>query len=151
MTDFSALASDINALRATETRSLVHHLDEAKPYLSASDMRVWKRVKELTHESEQHERRLVELLLAHELPVEPVTFSQNVAFFHFMTVASVLPVLIGEKTGQIAAYERAISRAGGAVDILTELQALLLENQKQLAELQELRSRVPTAVAGYKP
>jgi len=148
-----ALAIELNQLLATETRSLVRHLDEAKPYLSPKTYKAWHGVQKMSHASEEHAHRLVELFDAIERTPKAIAYPAEVANYHFLTLESMLPLLIDQKTGQIAAYRRAIEHAAGDPRVDDELAALLAENVRQLGELESFRATIggtPTSAAGRR-
>ncbi len=132
-----ALADELNALLATETRSLVRHLDnEATPYVTPATMKAWRHLQDLGGISTDHARRISRLIDELELPPRVLPFPTDVASFHYMTVERVLPLVIQEKKRQVAAYERALTHAGGQPRADIEIRALLAENREKLALLE---------------
>ena len=143
-----ALDTELNDVLTTERRSLVHHLDEAKPYLTAETYRIWSDIERMIHTSHDHANRISALLEHFELPERPTSFSPQVARFHYVTVPSLLPQLIDEKQQQIEAYRRAVEHAGDEQDVCTELGALLKENEEQIAQLKAVAANLSAVVAG---
>jgi hypothetical protein len=137
-----ALANELNQLLATETRSLVRHLDEAKPYLSPKTYKAWHAVQQMGHVSEEHSHQLVNLFEKIERTPKAIAYPAEVANYHFLTLESMLPLLIEQKQGQIAAYRRAIEHAAGDPRVDDELAALLAENAEQLAQLESFQSSI---------
>lgn len=135
-----ALADELNRLLATETRSLVRHLDEAKPYLTPKTYRIWNQVEAMSHASAEHSQRLSALFEALEMVPRPIGYPAEVANYHFLTLSSLLPLLIQEKRKQIEAYSRAIDHAAGDPRVHDELAALLTENREQLRSLEASES-----------
>jgi len=131
-----ALADEISFLLATETRSLARHLEEAVPYLSAPTYRIWHKLKHLSQASREHAKRLSALQESLELPPRPHPFSPEVANYHYVDVAFLLPKLIDEKQSQIAAYRRAIRHAQHDEQVKAELESLLADNETQLQTLE---------------
>ena len=133
MPDRATLTALLNALIATESRSLFRHLEEAQPYTDARTFPVWKRIQTLAHDSDAHVATLSALLDERELRYQPGSFSSDVANFHYADVRALLPELIAEKEQQIAAYEQAVQHADA--DVAARLEPLLAENRDQLAQL----------------
>ena len=142
-----ALADELNLLLATETRSLFRHLDEAKPYLTARSFHAWREITAMSHTSSEHGERIVEILNRLELPQKPISFQPEVTNYHYLSLSSLMPLLIDEKSRQVAAYQRAVSRSTGISEIDEDLAAMLAENQAQLANLESLREVVGHAAA----
>jgi hypothetical protein len=147
-----ALADELNLLLATETRSLFRHLDEAKPYLTPRTYPAWREVAAMSHASREHGDRIAAILHRLELPQRPVSFSAEVANYHFLSVGSLLPLLIAEKRDQVAAYQRAIRHSTGSAEIDDELIDLLAQNQAQLEKLESFHALAAgaDATAGAK-
>lgn len=131
------LADRLSDLIATELWSLARHLDEAWPYMSRKAYVVWPRLKPMAAVSRDHARRLSQLLTRLNLSQRSRTFDPCVAGFHYQSLESLLPRLVQEKRGQIAAYEQVIENvvAAGADQLAATLTGLLEENRLQLAQL----------------
>lgn len=134
-----ALAKEINDLLATETRSLLSHLDEAHPHVDARTYPIWKRIRAICrHDEEAHADRLTDLLASLNLPQPPGSFGQDVGHFHYMTVESLLPRLVEEKRRQVQGYERAVQHAHREPIVAATLASLLDENRAELEQLESL-------------
>lgn len=139
------LIERLSDLIATELQSLARHLDEARPYMSRRAYKVWPRLRPMAAVSRDHARRLTALLTRLSLPQRSRTFDPSVAAHHYQSLESLLPLLIEEKTRQIAAYEQAVAQVAAAGadhaaavdDVAATLSDLLDENRRQLAELQQ--------------
>lgn len=146
-----ALADELNLLLATETRSLFRHLDEAKPYLTARSFPAWREITAMSHTSSEHGERIVEILNQLELPQKPISFQPEVTNYHYLSLPSLMPLLIDEKSRQVAAYQQVVSRSTGISEIDDDLAAMLAENQAQLTRLESLREVVGhSAAAGSR-
>lgn len=148
-----ALADELNLLLYTEARSLLRHLEEAKPYVTPKTYGVWRQVEVMIHQSQQHAERLSDLLESIRTTPKPVAYKAEVGALHYLTLDSLLPLIIDEKQRQIAAYQRAIEHAGAShddEDLREELTVLLAEVRVQLDTLEALRSNLPAGspVAG---
>ena len=73
--------------------------------------------------------------VVHRAEVRPRPFNQSVANFHYMDLATLVPLLITEKKQQAATYQQAIAHAAGS-PAAAELTALLAECNDHLAHLQ---------------
>jgi len=140
--NLETLAGELNNLLTIERRSLVHHLDEAKPYLTAKTFRIWSEIGRLAQSSQEHAGRLSALLDRFELPERPTSYSSQVARFHYLTVESLLPRIINEKQRQITAYHRVIEHAGNEQAVRAVLEALLADNRDQLDRLRVLEANL---------
>ncbi len=145
-----ALATELNDLLVSESRSLMHHLDEARPYLTAKTFRIWTEIERLAQMSQAHARQLSALLDRLELPERPLSYAPQVANFHYLTLQSLLPQLIREKDLQIEAYRRSLEHAIEQQTIYVEIEALWQENQLQLEQLQAIEANLSNSklVAG---
>lgn len=143
-----ALADDLNHLLASEARSLFRHLDEAKPYLTAQSYRAWREIEAMSHACREHGERIAAILHRLDLPQRPISFRPEVTNYHFLSVPSLLPLLIDEKNRQVAAYQRVLGRSTGSAEIDDELAALLAEKQAQLQKLESFRGTVGTVGTG---
>ncbi len=136
MPNFDALATELNRLLATETHSVSRHIElEATPYTDAATYKVWRDLKHFKAESDDHARRLSQLLAEHDLSDVPGNFPQLAAFLHYVDIKTLLPLLIDEKRQQLAAYERAVSHAADEPSLQSALNDLLGENREQLDRL----------------
>lgn len=148
-----ALANELNVLLYSETRSLVRHLDEARPYLTPKNYRLWKQIEVMIHQSQDHASRINELLDGIRAVPKPVSFRSELSNLHFLTLDSLLPLIIEEKQRQLAAYQRAIEHAGTAAesaDLREELGILFTEVRAKLDELEAMQRDLPanSPVAG---
>lgn len=148
MLNRDALADELNTLLATETRSLVRHVQsEAKPHLTPRTFKVWKTLVDMGHTSLEHAHRLSDLIDKLELPPRSIPFDTSVADFHYMTIERLLGPIVEEKNRQVAAYERAIKHAQGSAAAVTDLNMLLEENRKQLAALKAVAESLAVSLA----
>lgn len=131
-----AVIDELSAVLATEQRGLVRHIAAATPHVTAKTYKLFAALKRMAHQSADHAQRITEFMQSRELEPKAVTFSTEVANYHFVTLDSVLPELIAEKMSQIAAYQRAIENLGDLPEARTQLEALLEENRAQLTELE---------------
>lgn len=143
----------LNDLRATESRSLVHHLDgTAGPYVTVKTYRIWRDLHNLTHVSEDHVQRLENLLASLDLSIDAVTFDIDVANYHYIALDCLLPSLVEQKQQQIAAYESALAHAGNDDVVNSEIGSLLSENRQHLEQVRSLQNQMPNdQPATYKP
>jgi len=132
----TALAEELSGVLATERRGLLRHIAVATPYITARTYKLFQQVKHIAHDSVEHTQRLTDLMQGLELEPTAVPFQQDVANFHFVTLESVLPLLIEEKQSQIDAYERAIGHLGDLPEARAELESLLADNREHLKQLQ---------------
>ena len=146
--DCEALATELNRLLSTEARGLARHLENAQPYLTVATYPVWTDILSMLATNAGHARRLSEMLDRLELSERPTAYPPVVAAFHYTDLAYLLPLLVDEKRQQVSTYQRAI----GQVDrdqqneqVVTELMALLNDNQ---AQLEQLESHHRTIAAG---
>lgn len=137
-----ALGEELSELLATEVRSLSRHLDSSTPYLTAKTYPMWHDIQHFSEASNDHAKRLSELIDTFELPERTKTFDPLVANYHFMSLSFLIPLLIGEKTKQIAAYGRAVSHAGSNDALREALEQLRAENQEQLSKLESFSSKL---------
>ncbi len=136
MQQYQGLADELGLLLATETRSLVRHLETATPYVTPATYRIWNELKRMADVSEQHAQRLSALQESLKLPPRPRPFSPVVANYHYVGIDFLLPKLIEEMRQQIAAYRRAINHAGSDEPVRVELESLLAENEARLKTLE---------------
>jgi len=146
-----ALANEINALLTVEKRSLMEHFKEATPHVTATTYRVWQELKRMAHRDSDHALRLSALLTNMHLPERTKPFSQDVGHYHFLSVDGVLPLLIGEKRKQLAAYDRAIRHCGREHDVIVELESLRADNLAELLALESMLSQVKKSTAMSYP
>jgi len=130
-----SLLKQLIDLLTAETRSLARHLEHAKPYVSQASYLSWVHIQKILSASSNHEQRLTKLIAHLGVLMPTGTFCQEVASFHDMDLATLLPRLINEKTQQAVAYRRALDQAANP-SVASELQALLDELQDQLTQLQ---------------
>lgn len=135
------LAGLLNDLLAMETRSLIRHLDEAQPYLSSRTYPVWAKVQETARASQDHERRLTDMILQLGFSPSASVFEVRVANYHFCDLPTLLGLLIGEKKLQVEAYQQARRHPEVTPDVQEELGKLLADAKGQL-ELFESQLRV---------
>ena len=145
-----ALVTELNGLLMTETHSLLHHLDEARPYLTSKTYRAWSDIKSLAQTSRRHAQQLSALLPRFDIPERPGTHSSEVARFHFVTLDSLLPELTEEKQKQIASYRRTLKHADHDAQLHRTLVDFLGDNEDQIEHLQAIQAslRGQQVVAG---
>lgn len=93
----TSLVSGLNELLHLHRGSLICHIAEARPDLNAQSWRAWQSLSKL----QEHRIARVGLLtsiLAEDLNSQPQPgiFEQNVGFFHFMNLNTLLPKLLSE-------------------------------------------------------
>ncbi|MFG0250681.1 MAG: hypothetical protein ACF8OB_17485 [Phycisphaeraceae bacterium JB051] len=86
------LAPKINAILSLQHGSLIRHIDEAKPHLSARTWKAWHALDNL----QDHRQMRIHLLvraLVEDLDIQPAPadFDQAVGFAHFLTLDSLMP------------------------------------------------------------
>ncbi|MCE9592202.1 MAG: hypothetical protein K8S99_16985 [Planctomycetes bacterium] len=141
-----ALADELNVLLTTETRSLVRHLNEARPYLTPRTFPIWKKIEGMMHDNDIHAAHLNTLLEGVRITPRPVSYNSEVASYHFLTLDSLIPLLIEEKQSQVAAYQRALEHASASPadpDLCDELSHLLTEVRGHLDVLEGVRRDLP--------
>jgi hypothetical protein len=131
-----ALAEELNTLLALESRSLLRHLDEARPFLSAATFKVWADIERAAARSQDHVRRVSELTESLKLPARAPGFASTVANYHFVSVESVLPLLIQEKAALAASLERAVAHAADHPPLAAALRAMRDDTRELLRVLQ---------------
>lgn len=136
----AALAKEINALLATERRSLLEHLQGTTPHVTSATYRAWNELKTLAHRDSDHAARLCAVMNRLHLPERPRPFAQNVGNYHYMTLERVLTVLIAEKKQHLAAYDRAMAHCAGELEVIAELEALRAENLAELLALESMEA-----------
>lgn len=134
------LSHRLSDLVTSEARSLVRHLESAKPYLSPANYQTWAAIELLFAASHQHEQRLTQLIKKHGLTLWPGNFQQEIAHYHDMGLEGLLPRLIEEKHRQSIAYQQALENSHDNPDVAEELQALREEIELQLIRLQAAKS-----------
>jgi len=147
------LAAVLNTLLATESRGLARHLLSATPYLSEATFQAWGEIRRMLRASDEHARRLSQLLDRLGLAERPASFDPAVAACHFSDLAHLLDRLVDEKRRQVAAYQRALGRLGSNAEyapVDAELRAMLGENQNQLQQLEELHHRIAAGAVGAR-
>ena len=149
--DKSALANEINALLAVESRSLMEHFKEATPHVTAATYRIWQELKRLARRDSDHALRLSALLTSLHLPERSRPFSQAVGYYHYLTIDRVLPLLIDEKRKQLSAYDRAIRHCGREQDVIVELESLRADNLSELLALESMHAQVKKGTAMSYP
>lgn len=140
-----ALADILNDLLAAEMRGLAQHLDTASPYLSARTYRAWAKLRPMAAVSRRHARRLTQLLADLDLPIRPRSFDPAVAFSHYQSLDSLLPLLIEQKRRQIADCQHAMKQRGLPPVVAAALASILRDNQAQLDVLLDVLRTMPTA------
>ena len=143
--DAHALTNELNDLLSVETRSMLEHLHESTPHVDASTYRIWKDLQSLAHRDTDHAARLSALLSRLNLPERPRPFPQSVGNFHFMTLQRIVPLLVDEKSRQVAAYSRAVAHAGTELDVISELESLRADNEAELKQLEKFRAALSHA------
>ena len=91
------LAKKLNDLLQNQCGSLIRHLDEARPHLSARTYQAWNELGQL----QDHlflRTELITKILTEELNTQPIhsVFIQNVAFAHYLTLDALLPQMQDE-------------------------------------------------------
>jgi hypothetical protein len=137
-----AIANELNVLLASERRSLLRHIDEAKPYVDAKTHGAWKKIQVIIKEDRHHDARLSALIDQLNLREDPGVFQQDVGHFHYMTIDRLLAEIIEDKQTQLAAYKRAIRLADREPGISGDLQTLLDENLDEMQQLQMIKSEL---------
>lgn len=143
MTD-RALADKLSMLLTTETRSLARHLSEASPYLTLPTYAIWVSIKHLSDKSADHAKRLSGLFEFLGISPRAVAYNADVANYHYVGLARLLPVLIEEKQRQVKAYEQAIASAATFPKVKDVLAALEKENLEHLAQLLAAQAKLVT-------
>lgn len=136
MTNTQALAKEINALINSESRSFASHMVMSRPYVDAKTHAAWIDLKKLVDQDKHDAQTLTQLLLDHDLPEYPGTYTHNAAFFHFTDIPTLIPQVIEEANLKANAYSRCIQHARGNDDIIQTLQELLEITNTQLQNLQ---------------
>ena len=135
-----ALANELNALLATETRGQCRHLGEATPYLTPLTYAVWTDIQKMLEVTARHAQNISQIIGELNLQEHPASFAPAVATSHYMDLAYLLPLLMDEKRRQIASYQNAIEHASatgpGHSHIVSQLQSLLADNQAHLNQLE---------------
>jgi len=136
-----ALADELNVLLTTEDRGLVRHLERAKPYLTPRTFPMWAQVQQISRACVEHSARITRLLESLEASPAAAPFNTVVASYHFVTLESLIPLLIAEKRSQIDSYRRCIEHVGNELlqqDIRLDLETLLAQNIEQLQQLESM-------------
>lgn len=94
------LAKKLNDLLQNQCGSLIRHLNEARPHLSARTYQAWSELEQL----QDHlflRNELITKILTQELSTQPIhsIFLQNVAFAHYLTLDALLPQVQDELKG----------------------------------------------------
>lgn len=142
---FNVLAEKLSQLLATETRSLSRHLVEATPYLTLPTYAIWLSIKHLGEKSTEHARRLSALFGQLGLSPRSVSYSSQVANYHYTGLHRLLPELIAEKQRQVKLYEQAILLVATQPRIKQMLVELERENLAHLKQLQEAAAKLVPA------
>lgn len=133
-----ALADELSALLAHDSRSILRRLDELTPYLTPASVPAWTRLRRLSHDADLRADRLTAILNGLGLHPSTANYPIETAGMHFLRIDALMPLIIDEKKRLIAAYDRALSAAAGNPAVLSQLKALADENRQALAELQSL-------------
>jgi hypothetical protein len=126
----------LNELLSRELHSFTRHMIDTKPHLTPRTYGAWLQVQAATRISQDHAQRIGELIESFGYSPNLSGFSQKVAFYHYMDVLTLLPILIDEKRELIRAYQKAIERASGHQAVRGELESLLVENRSQLEQFE---------------
>lgn len=100
-----SLVDQLNALLSQDNGSLIRHLAEATPHVSARTWQAWQSL----HQLQEHRQARVHLMidmLRTDLDVQPrtVDFTQDVGFAHFLTLDAILPQITVELTQTKAGF-----------------------------------------------
>ncbi|MBL4701467.1 MAG: hypothetical protein JKX85_09435 [Phycisphaeraceae bacterium] len=118
------LSEKLNHLLQLHRGSLIRHLNEAQPYLSARTYQAWQQLQELQDHRQQRTEQIVYILdlLCDSRPL-PNVYEQSVAFFHFLSLDALLPHLL-ENLNDI--HQNAVSLLPcGHADIDLQLKTLI--------------------------
>ncbi len=136
------IGAALNDLLATHTRGLSRHLQEAKPYLTATTYPIWKDIQKMLAASAHHAELISHLLDQLQINERAASFELAVARFHYTQLSHLLPMLIEEKQSQVDAYLRAIDHTGDDRQTAGQLNELLADVQGQLVRLQQHQKQV---------
>ncbi len=151
MNPHQKLAEGLSGLLTREVRSLLRHLSEARPYLTAATYPAWTQIEHLSEENTDHAQRLTRLIEALDHGASAGTFDPEVATYHYMDLASLLPLVIDERKRQITSYEHVIELAEGHPKIIEGLNRLLDENRAILGKLEAFLRSIEAEADHPKP
>ncbi len=141
MYDPKVIADELSDVLATETRGMLRHVMGSTPHVTQKTYPVFVLLQKIVKAGAHHAQRVTQLFEQLELSPRTRSYNPDVANYHFVTLASVLPDIVEEKQRQIAAYERAVEHIGDNAAAAAELQALLDENREQLEQIQSAISK----------
>lgn len=142
MNNNRALADELSALVASETRGLIRHAAVAQPHVTPATHQLYVLVKRLADVGLEHSHRLVDLMQTLEIEPRPVPYAAELANFHFVTLESLRPAFIHEKRQQVAAYERVLGHLKDHPDAARVVGELLEDNRQHLDQLQEASTHI---------
>lgn len=145
------LADKLSVLLATETRSLARHLNEATPYLSLPAYAVWASLRHLGDKAAEHARRISDIFKFLGVAPRTISFNSDVAYYHYISLERLLPVLIEEKQRQVKAYQEAIQLAASRPEVKQVLLQLEAENLQHLDQLRQALIKLTPAVDRQHP
>ncbi len=91
------LADKINAILSLQHGSLIRHIDEAKPHLSARTWKAWHALDNLQDHRQMRIHLLVRVLFEDlDKQPAPADFDQAVGFAHFLTLDALMPKFLKE-------------------------------------------------------
>jgi hypothetical protein len=128
-------ADAIQALLTCETRGVLSHLTQAKPYLTPATLQSWRDIQTMSRRGAQRAAELARLLAILGQGDHPTAFPLAVAYSDYLTVPGLWPPLLAETRRQIAAYERALSLAGANPALAPTLRSLLDQHRAFLERL----------------
>jgi hypothetical protein len=134
------LADALTALLTCETRGLLSHLDQAKPYLSADTLRPWLDIQAMSRRTPGRAAELSRMLESLGQSDHPTTFPLSVAYSHYLSVPGLVPALLTDTKHQIAAYERALALSTSDPALVAGLRDLLDQHRAFVERLLLIRS-----------
>ncbi|MAX25712.1 MAG: hypothetical protein CMJ19_14535 [Phycisphaeraceae bacterium] len=91
------LADKINAILSLQYGSLIRHIGEAKPHLSARTWKAWHALDNLQDHRQMRIHLLVRILVEDmDKQPAPTDFDQTVGFAHFLTLDALMPKFVKE-------------------------------------------------------
>lgn len=136
--DAPTLARQIDRLLAAETYSLAGHADDARPFVDAASFRQWDAIRRDARAARTHSAQLIDAIESLGQMPQPAVFPIDVAGAHYVSLDTLLPLMIDEKRRLVALYEEALAAAAGRPDVVATLREIHADHRKGLADLRAI-------------
>ena len=137
----------LNDLLEVEARSVLQRVREAQPFVDWADADAVPVLERIVADEFEHQRRLAEAIVRLGGVPRPPILDMRTAGFHYLSARYLLPKVIEDQRGRIAAYGQAVAEVSSAGEASALLNDILARHQAQLQQLETLAERLTPAPA----